>query len=295
MGARSVEAYARDFDGFLAFLAPHLGGPVTRRALKALEPADFRAFLAARRADGLAQASIARALASLRSFFRFAARGNHFDNAALAAVRGPRLKPALPRPIAREDASALLLRAETLTSEHQTPDGVRQRWIAARDAAVLTLVYATGLRIGEALALDATALDGVETLTVRGKGGKERMVPVLPAAHEAVLRYKACAPFAFERGSPLFRGARGGPLSPRIVQLAMAKLRRALGLPESATPHALVTPSPRICSRTAPTCASSRSSWVTPRSARRSATPRSTKRRCAACIRRRIRGRKCER
>ncbi len=239
MSLRSIEAYTRDLDTFFAFLAPHLGGPVTRRALEALEPADIRAFLAARRTEGLAHASLARALASLRSFFRFGARGHHFENGALEAVRGPRLKPKLPRPIAADDVSKVLEGAETLASEHSTPDGVRHRWIAARDAAALTLIYATGLRIGEALSLDATALDDRDTLVIRGKGGKERLVPILPVAREAVARYKELAPFAFERGAPLFRGARGGPLSPRVVQLVMARLRNALGLQDSATPHAL--------------------------------------------------------
>lgn len=239
MSARSLEAYTRDLDKFFAFLAPHLGGPVTRRALTALEPADFRAFLAARRAQGLAHASLARALASLRSFFRFAARGHHFENPAIESVRGPRLKPRLPRPIAVDDAHHLIDRAGTPSHAPATPDEGRHQWIAARDVAIFTLIYATGLRIGEALGLDAAALDGADTLVIRGKGGKERMVPILPAAREAVLRYKDLAPFEFARGTPLFRGARGGPLSPRIVQLAMAKLRAGLGLPESATPHAL--------------------------------------------------------
>jgi integrase/recombinase XerC len=239
MSARSIEAYTRDLDSFFSFLAPHLGGPVTRRALEALEPADIRAFLAARRAQGLSHASLARALASMRSFFRFCARGHFFENGALEAVRGPRLKPKLPRPIAAEDASKLLDTAQTQETEPSTPDGARQRWIAARDAAALTLIYATGLRIGEALSLDAAALDDGDTLVIRGKGGKERLVPILPVARKAVARYKELAPFALTRGTPLFRGARGGPLSPRIVQLAMAHLRHALGLQESATPHAL--------------------------------------------------------
>lgn len=230
MSMRSIEAYTRDLDGFFAFLAIHLGGAVTRQALKTLEPADIRAFLAARRAEGLAHSSLARALASLRSFFRFCARGHHFESGAIEAVRGPRLKPKLPRPIAADDTSKMLNSAETRATEP---------WIAARDAALLTLIYATGLRIGEALSLDAAALDGRDTLVIRGKGGKERMVPILPAAREAIARYKERAPFALARGTPLFRGARGGPLSPRVVQLTMARLRQGLGLPDSATPHAL--------------------------------------------------------
>jgi integrase/recombinase XerC len=230
MSTQSVAAYRRDLDSFIVFLSGHLGGPVTRQALKALQPSDLRAFLAERRGSGLAQASLARALASLRSFFRFCARGRHFECSAIEAVRGPRLKPSLPRPIAAPDAERLL-------------DGAacspKAQWIAARDVALLTLIYATGLRIGEAVSLDAAALDDGEALVIRGKGGKERLVPLLPAAREAVARYKATAPFFFKRGTPLFRGARGGRLSPRIAQLVMADLRRALGFSERATPHAL--------------------------------------------------------
>jgi integrase/recombinase XerC len=239
MSARSIEAYRRDLDRFFAFLAPHLGGRVTRHALEALVPADLRAFLSARREQGLAHASLARALASLRSFFRFVARRQRLDNAALLAVRGPRLKPRLPRPIGVDDTSQLLDHAEAQAAGPLTPDSAPPQWLAARDAAVLTLIYATGLRISEALALDSAALERGDALVIRGKGGKERLVPILPAAREAVSRYKALAPFALEPGTPLFRGARGNALSPRVVQLAMARLRARMGLPDSATPHAL--------------------------------------------------------
>lgn len=230
MSARSVTAYRRDLDSFFGFLGGHIGERVTRQALKTLSPADLRAFLAQRRQDGLAQSSLARALASLRSFFRFCARRRYFECTAVEAVRGPRLKPTLPRPIARPDAERLLDCAA------RSP---KKPWIAARDAALLTLIYATGLRLSEALSLDSAALDDGDTLVIRGKGEKERLVPLLAAARETVARYKALAPFSFERGTPLFRGARGGRLSPRIAQLVMADLRRALGLSERATPHAL--------------------------------------------------------
>lgn len=230
--ANSVEAYERDVGAFLDFLAGHLGGEVRAGELAALEPRDLRAYLAHRRSgpDALSERSVARALAAIRGFFRYLDRRHGISNARLSLVRGPKPKPALPRPVSEKAARALIEEAEASAAEP---------WIGARDAALITLLYAAGLRISEALALTGAHHPLPSTLRVAGKGGKERVVPMLDAAREAVSRYVAACPYALTSDAPLFRGARGGPLSPRIAQELMARLRGALGLPSSATPHAL--------------------------------------------------------
>ncbi|HWA01255.1 MAG TPA: tyrosine recombinase XerC [Caulobacterales bacterium] len=229
---RSVEAYERDVGAFLDFLGRHLGGAVTSAELATLEPRDLRAYLAYRRQgpDALSDRSISRALAAIRSFYRWLDRRKGVANPRLALVRGPKLKAALPRPVSEKAARDLIAEAE---AQVETP------WIGARDAALITLLYAAGLRISEALSLTGADRPLPETLRVVGKGGKERIVPVLAAAREAVERYAALVPFALTREEALFRAVRGGPLSPRTAQALMARLRVALGLPSSATPHAL--------------------------------------------------------
>ncbi|MGE0596922.1 MAG: tyrosine recombinase XerC [Hyphomonadaceae bacterium] len=228
----SVEAYARDADAFLDFLAGHLGGEVTATELASLEPRDLRAYLAFRRQgdNALSDRSISRALAAIRSFFRFLDRRCGVVNSRIALVRGPKLKRSLPRPVSETAALALMREAE-----HR--EGAP--WLAARDAALITLLYAAGLRISEALALTGGAQPLPETLRVKGKGGKERIVPMLPAAREAIARYASLCPFALTADAPLFRGEKGGALSPRLAQALMERLRTRLGLPQSATPHAL--------------------------------------------------------
>jgi integrase/recombinase XerC len=233
MSGKTCEAYGRDVLQFLRFMSHHFGARVTLLRLAKLSPADVRAFMAARRADGIAGRSLMRALAGVRSFARFLERHGKGKVGALAAVRAPKVARTLPKPLAVGDAkrvSDVDLRA----GEEREP------WILARDAAVLALLYGSGLRIGEALGLrrrDATAPGGV--LVVTGKGNKSRMVPVLPQVLDLVTQYVALCPYAGSPDGPLFVGAKGGPLSPRIVQLVMARLRGALGLPDSATPHAL--------------------------------------------------------
>jgi integrase/recombinase XerC len=230
--ANSVEAYERDVGAFLDFLQSHLGGEASAKDLAALEPRDLRAYLAHRRQgpDALADRSISRALAAIRSFFRYLERRHAIANPRLSLVRGPKLKRALPRPVSEAAADALIADAE---------DAASAPWIGARDAALITLLYAAGLRISEALALTGADHPLPEMLRVTGKGGKQRLVPMLAAAREAIARYAASCPYALTGDAPLFRAARGGSMSPRMTQALMAQLRGRLGLPASATPHAL--------------------------------------------------------
>lgn len=230
--ANSVEAYERDVAAFLGFLQSHLGGEPSGDDLAQLEPRDLRAYLAHRRQgpDALADRSISRALAAIRSFYRYLERRHDVKNARLALVRGPKLKRPLPRPVSEGAARDLIAQAEETAS---------QEWVGARDAALITLLYAAGLRISEALALTGADRPLREMLRVRGKGGKERVVPLLQAARDAVERYAELCPYALTEDAPLFRAVRGGALSPRMAQDLMQRLRGRLGLPSSATPHAL--------------------------------------------------------
>jgi len=230
--ANSVAAYERDVAAFLGFLNQHLGGEPSAKDLAELEPRDLRAYLAFRRQgpDALADRSISRALAAIRSFYRYLERRHGVSNARLALVRGPKLKRSLPRPVSEAGARHLIAEASEAAS---------QEWIGARDAALLTLLYAAGLRISEALALTGADRPLPEMLRVVGKGGKERLVPLLAAARQAVERYAELCPYALTEDAPLFRSSRGGALSPRMAQDLMQRLRVRLGLPSSATPHAL--------------------------------------------------------
>ena len=232
MSAKTLEAYRRDVGQFLGFLAKHLGGAPTLKQLAKLTPADIRAFMAARRSDGVGNRSLMRVLAGTRSFARFLERNGKGKVAALAAVRAPKLPRTLPKPLAVSAATQI---TDTGLRKGET----REPWVTARDAAVLALLYGSGLRISEALGLKRKHATGADALTVTGKGNKARMVPVLPQVNKLIADYVALCPYDLPPEGPLFVGARGGPLSPRIVQLAMEWLRGALGLPDSATPHAL--------------------------------------------------------
>jgi integrase/recombinase XerC len=235
MSAKTVEAYGRDTGQFLAFLAEHLGGRVTLAALRRLEPRDVRAFMAARRGAGIGSRSLMRGLAGVRSFARFLERSGKGQVGALAAVRAPKVAKTLPKPLAIT-AATQMVETDLRAGEEREP------WILARDAAVLALLYGSGLRISEALGLRRKEIPEPgkgDAITDTGKGNKRRMVPVLPRVLQLVADYVALCPYDLPADSMLFVGAKGGPLSPRIVQLAMARLRGALGLPETATPHAL--------------------------------------------------------
>jgi integrase/recombinase XerC len=226
----TLAAYGRDLALFLDFQAEHLGQPPSLAALAALSPADFRAFLAQRAAIPLKRTSLARELSVLRGFFRFLERRGLMATAALAALRSPKLPRAVPKPLSVDDALGAVATVDALS---------QSAWQGARDVAILALLYGCGLRVSEALGLERGAAPLGETLVVRGKGGKERLVPVLPAVREAVADYLAACPWPLARDGPLFVGARGGPLNPRQVQRQMVALRGCLGLPATATPHAL--------------------------------------------------------
>jgi integrase/recombinase XerC len=229
MSAHTLRAYGDDTARFLAFLAEHRGGKVTLATLQKLKPADVRAFLTARRAQGLGPQGVQRAVAAIRSFYKYLERENLADGAAVRAVRSPKLPRSLPRPLSETDAA----RAIEEAGEEDLP------WIAARNAALITLLYGTGLRISEALSLKRGDAPLGDTLTILGKGRKERAVPVLAAVREAVNAYVKLCPFAQERRAPLFLSRRGKPMSAREAQALMQNLRGRLGLSPSATPHAL--------------------------------------------------------
>jgi len=233
MSPKTLDAYRRDAVQFLSFLAGHYGAPPALKDLAALTPQDVRAFLAARRSGGIGSRSLMRMLAGTRSFARFLERNGKGRVGALAAVRAPKIAKTLPKPLA-VPAAQRVADADLRAGEPREP------WVLARDAAVLALLYGSGLRISEALGLTArdVAAPG-DVLTVTGKGNRRRMVPVLPQVQALIADYVRLCPYDLAAGGPLFRGARGGPLSPRIIQLAMERLRGALGLSDSATPHAL--------------------------------------------------------
>ncbi|MBI1205370.1 MAG: tyrosine-type recombinase/integrase [Rhodopseudomonas sp.] len=235
MSPKTLEAYRRDVDQFLGFLAEHLGGSPSLTDIEKLTPADVRAFLAARRATGAGNRTLMRGLAGTRSFARFLERNGKGKVGALTAIRSPKLGRSLPKPLPVKDARRMT-EADTRAGETRAP------WIIARDAAVLGLLYGCGLRIAEALALtrnQAPKPDSADALTVVGKGNKARMVPVLPQVAQLIADYLALCPRELPADGPLFVGAQGGPLSTRVVQLTMARMRGALGLPDTATPHAL--------------------------------------------------------
>jgi integrase/recombinase XerC len=235
MSPKTCEAYERDVRQFLAFLSEHLGGSVTLNRLARLTPADIRAFMAERRGNGISGRSLARVLAGARSFARFMERNGSGKVGALFAVRSPKIAKTLPKPLA-------VAAAKRVTESESRAGEDREPWIFARDAAVLGLLYGSGLRISEALSLkrkEVPAPGTGDAITVTGKGNKRRMVPVLGQVLELVADYVALCPNALPADGPLFIGAKGGPLSPRIVQLTMERLRGVLGLAETATPHAL--------------------------------------------------------
>jgi integrase/recombinase XerC len=225
----TVRAYVATAERLTEFLADHWGERPDARRLGDVTQADLRAFLAARRGDGLANRSTARELSAIRAFLAFAGEHSGSDGSA-PRIKGPRIKRSLPRPIAPDDIMAL----GDVMASRDAPG-----WVQARDWAVLLLLYGAGLRISEAMGLTGAVLPLGETLRITGKGNKQRVVPVLPQLRDAISQYVALAPFDFSVDTPLFRGTRGGPLSPALVRRSMMNARRLLGLAEDATPHAL--------------------------------------------------------
>ena len=229
---KTVEAYQRDLSAFHGFMSDHLDKSINLKTLAALKPIDFRAYLAFRRRGDtpLSAASMQRQLSAIRTFYRYIERRWDIKNSALPLIKGPRAKRSLPKPLSIGGAKELITEG-TLSGDDP--------WIDARNTAVLTLCYGAGLRISEALGLTGNDCPLGQSLILTGKGGKTRMVPILPAIRKAVQRYIKLCPYTVPMDQPIFRGARGGVLRPEIIQKEVRKLRGALGLPETATPHAL--------------------------------------------------------
>ncbi|HLY44636.1 MAG TPA: tyrosine recombinase XerC [Stellaceae bacterium] len=227
--AHTVAAYGRDLAGFLDFLTGHFGEPPALASFARLLPADYRAWLA-HRAASVERAALARGLSVVCGFVRFLERRGLATSPALVVLRAPKLPTSVPKALSVADAGEIIEAPAMLTES---------AWQARRDIAVLTLLYGCGLRISEALGLTRGAAPLGDEIRITGKGNKERLVPVLPAVRQAVADYLAACPYALAADGPLFVGARGGPLNPRLVQRQMEQLRGALGLPETATPHAL--------------------------------------------------------
>ena len=230
----TLDAYSRDLGSFLRFTAEHLGYAPGLQDLRALEPADFRGFLADRQARSLARSSTARAMSTLRNFFKFIERQGLVENAAIGGIKTPKVPRSVPKALDEVDALETVSVIEDLSEEP---------WIGKRDAAVLFLLYGCGLRIGEALGLDRDQVaepgDAMDTIVVTGKGDKQRLVPVLPVVAEALGDYIDACPHDLALDGPLFVGKRGKRLSARMIQRQMGRVRALLGLPETATPHAL--------------------------------------------------------
>ncbi|MCA3488838.1 MAG: tyrosine recombinase XerC [Rhodobacter sp.] len=228
--AHTLAAYGADVARYMDFLARHRGAAEGTGALLTVPQADLRAWMAHERARGLGPRSLARALSAVKGFTGWLAEREGIDATAVLSARGPKYRRSLPRPLSEQGARDMIDRVETQA---------REDWIAARDAAVITLLYGCGLRISEALALTGAASPLPEVLRITGKGGKTRLVPVIPAARAAVAHYAALVPFDLAPAGPLFRGARGGALNPRLIARAMESARLQLGLPATATPHAM--------------------------------------------------------
>lgn len=226
----TISAYAGDVGDFLAFMSEHKGGAQGLAPLSKITTNDMRSWMAATRGRDVGARSLARKLSAVKSFYRWLSEREGFEPTAVLSIRAPRFQRKLPRPLAPEAAQEMI---ETLEMQSQTP------WIAARDMAVVTLLYGCGLRISEALGLQGEVCPLRNTLRILGKGGKERIVPVIAPARAAVAQYADLCPFDIAPGTPLFYGARGGVLNARLVQKVVAQTRLQLGLPASATPHAM--------------------------------------------------------
>lgn len=231
MASHTVDAYTSDLAGFLGFLAGYTECAVTAKSLASLRAQDIRAFIAQRRKEGVSDTSIARLLSSIKALYRWLDRAHGLPNAEIHYLQGPKRKVRLPRPVSVDVAKDMIALADE--------DSDKAPWVGARDAAVLSLLYGAGLRISEALSLTGADAQMPTRLRIKGKGGKIRILPVIPAVREAVAEYVHLCPYDLKRSEPLFRGVRGKGLNPRIIQGLVQNLRGQLGLPSTATPHAL--------------------------------------------------------
>ncbi|MEQ3745606.1 MAG: tyrosine recombinase XerC [Henriciella sp.] len=226
----TVEAYRSDLSEFFGFLNVHLGDTPSIRSFAQLQARDIRAFLAHRRRDGLADASIARLLSAIKSFYKWLDRAHGVENPEIAFLTGPKKAKRLPRPVSQVAAKDLLEQAEAIQAEP---------WIAARDVAALSLMYGAGLRISETLDLPGDMKTPPQRLRLKGKGGKVRIVPLIPAVVDAMIEYANLCPYTMRKDTPFFFGARGKKLQAPVLRKQVQILRGTLGLPETATPHAL--------------------------------------------------------
>ena len=226
----TISAYQTDVMGFLGFMTQHHGAPQGLAPIAKISVTDMRSWMAHERARGVGARSLARSLSAVKSFYRWLAEREGFEPTAVLSTRSPKFQKKLPRPLAKDAARAMI---DTVELQAREP------WIAQRDMAVVTLLYGCGLRISEALGLTGKDAPLPATLRILGKGGKERIVPVIPAARAAVNAYLQACPFEPQPDQPIFRGARGGPLYAKAIQNVMAQARMQLGLPATATPHAM--------------------------------------------------------
>ncbi|MBS0124720.1 tyrosine recombinase XerC [Thetidibacter halocola] len=226
----TIDAYRGDVLDFIVFLTLHHAEPQGLAPLARVTTSDMRGWMARLRMGGASSRSVARKLSAVKSFYRWLAEREGYEPTAVLSARAPKFQKKLPRPLTEDAARAMIGTVETQA---------RDSWIGARDAAVVTLLYGCGLRISEALGLTGRAWPFGDSLRILGKGGKERIVPVLPVARRAVETYLRLCPYPVEPDAPLFRGARGGPLNPRLIQKVTEQARMQLGLPASATPHAM--------------------------------------------------------
>lgn len=242
LAARTLQIYAVALDDLLAFLPGHLGESITLTHIDALTITDFRSYLAhLRRTRTLSNASIAQQLSAIRSFYRYLEKLDLVDNPAIHALQAPKIAHRIPKPLSEDGAiEAIELVAHRRTGAGVLPiEGEKSSWVAARDTALLVVLYGAGLRVSEALSLTPADFDREGPLRIKGKGGKERIVPVLDSVHEAVAEYRERSAHPLPGDEPLFRGIRGGPMGARAVQKLVQSLRAPLGLPDTATPHAL--------------------------------------------------------
>ncbi|MGL1919770.1 MAG: tyrosine recombinase XerC [Hyphomicrobiales bacterium] len=235
---KTIDAYLADMQGFFSFLTDHLGDYASMQALEDLSLQDFRAYLSSQKNAGLGARSMARKLSSLRSFFKFLEKNDILINGDIKNIRSPKIAHSLPKPLSPDMSKKLIAEVKNVSRSRQTDD---DPWVDARDTAIMILLYGCGLRISEALGLNGRDIYGIQSgvMSILGKGNKTRLVPILPIAVKAIETYQELCPYVSDNIDPIFYGVRGKRLGARAVQKKTEKLRYQLGLPESATPHAL--------------------------------------------------------